>query len=130
MDGVVASGPRYRQGVSDGGVGASVDDIEAVTDGVLEGVVAAATVEDVVAEAARDDVVAAVAGDGVVGGAADDVLNTDQGIGADVDTLRLADRRVIRIARSDQERADRPSPACGLKVAVGEIEIDGDAVGG
>ena len=83
-----------------------------------------------IAEATGKGVVAPIAGDGVVAGAADHVLDVDQGIGADVDAFRLADGRVGRIVASKQQVADRPSPVCGLKVAVGEIEVDGDAVCG
>ena len=95
-----------------------------------ERVVAGRADEDVVAEATGKGVVDPIAGDGVVAGAGDHVLDVDQRIGADVDAFRLADGRVGRIAASNQQGSDRPSPACGLKVAVGEIEIDGDAVGG
>ena len=95
-----------------------------------ERVVAGRANEDVVAEATGKGVVAPIAGDGVVAGAADHVLDADQRIGADVDAFRLGDGRVGRIAASKQQVADRPSPVCGLKVAVGEIEVDGDAVCG
>ena len=131
VNGVVAGGSRHRQGV---GVVAAVDDVDAVADGIVERVVASAAAKVVVTEAAADDVGEFVADDGVVALAASGVLDVDQHIGADVDTLRVADRqvRIVTTRRRIgivQELTDRGSPERLLLGAVLGPEIDGDAVG-
>ena len=132
VDDVVASGSRHRQRVTVGGVGAAVDDVDAVADGVEEGVVASAGIDGVVAASAADDVGDVVAEDGVVAGAAVDVLDVDQHVGADVDALRVANLqiRIVRRLGGFQEVADRAAAVCRLLRAVVEPEINRDAVGG
>jgi hypothetical protein len=129
VDGVVAGCSRYRQGVA---IGAAVDGVDAIADGVVEGVVAGAAAEVVVAERAGDDVGDVVADDDIAGLATGGVLNVDQNVGADVDTLRIADRHGRRVSRVvvgiGEQVTDRVSAECRLTRAVIEIEIDEDAV--
>ena len=108
---------------------AAIDGVDAAADGVSERVVAGAAVEDVVAEAAQGRCCPRIAGDGAVAGAGDHISRHSSAFGA-VDAFRLADQACRPHSR--QRAAGRRSslPRLRLNVAVGEIEVDGDAVCG
>ena len=108
----------------------AVDRVDAVADRVVEGVVAGAAAEGVIAAGAADDVGVEVADDGVVAGTAVHVLDVDQNVGADVDTFRVTDRRVLVVGRQGgaQQGTDRGSTERWPIKAVNGVEIDGDAV--